>query len=126
MNMPRPLDLCHPHFITPLAHRSSKSDCSVERHDLVLCAVDQERRRGISALTEVREWGDGGDEVRWRRRRPGLAVGGADAVQQEGQAVAFFEEGQDELGAGVAGADPAEVVAVGGAGAGGVGFYLLV
>jgi len=126
MNMPRPLDLCQSYFTTPLAHCSGKSDRRVERHDLVLCAVDQERGRGVGAITEVREWGDGGDEVRGRRRGPGLAVGGTDAVEQKGKAVAFFEEGQDELGAGVAGPDPAEVAAVGGARAGGVGCYLLV
>lgn len=124
MNMPRPLDLCQSHLSTPLAHRSSKSDGRMERHDLVLCAVDQERRGGVGAITEVREWGDGGDEVRGRRRGPGFAVAGADAVQKEGKAVAFFEERQDELGAGVAGTDPAEVAAVGGVGAGGVGCYL--
>lgn len=124
MNMPRPLDFCQFHLTTPLAHRSSKSDGRVERHDLVLCTVDHERRGGVSAITEVREWGDGGDEVRGRRCGPGLAVARADAVQQEGKAVAFFEEGQDELGAGIAGTDPAEVAAVGGAGASGVGCYL--
>lgn len=81
MNMPRPLDLCHSHFSTTLAHRSGESDGRMERHDLVLGAVDQERGRGVGTITEVREWGDGGDEARWWRRGPGFAVEGADAVE---------------------------------------------
>lgn len=58
----------------------------------------------------MRERGDGGDEVGGWGRGPGFAVavgGGTDAVEEEGQAVAFFEEGEDELGAWVSGADPA-------------------
>ena len=58
--------------------------------------MDQERRRGVGAAAEVGERGDGGD------RGGGAVGGGADAVEEEGQAVAFFEEGEDELGARVA------------------------
>lgn len=81
MNMPRRFYLCQAHYPTPLAHRSGKSDGRVERHDLVLGVVDQECGRGVGAITEVCEWGDGDDEVRRWRRGPGLAVGGADAIE---------------------------------------------
>ena len=55
----------------------------------------------------MEEWGNGSHEVGGRRARPRFAVGGADAVEEEGKAIPFFEEGEDEFGAGIAGAYPA-------------------
>ena len=69
--------------------------------------MDEEGRRRVGALTEVEVRGNGSHEVGGRRAGPGFAVGGTEAVEEKGKAVAFFEEGEDELGAGVAGAQPA-------------------
>lgn len=77
------------------------------RHDLVFRAMDQEGRSGVGAGTQVGERGDGGYEVGRGRVGPVFAIGGTDSVQEEREAVAFFEEGEDELGAWVAGAHPA-------------------
>ena len=86
--------------------------------------MDQERRRGVGAAAELGHGRDGGDARGGRGRGPGTTIGGPDGVEEEGQAVAFFEEGEDELGARVAGAHPAQVAAVGGGGGCGVGCYL--
>ena len=54
--------------------------------------------------------GDGRDasyKVSGRRYRPRFVVGGADAVEEEREAMPFLEEGENELGAGVARSDPA-------------------
>ena len=107
MNMPHsshfPQSPSHPH----LPHHLTKRDRSAIRHDFVLRPVDQERRRGVAAATEVGERGDGSYEVCGRRRGPGFAVGGTDADEEEREAIPFFEEGQDELGAWITGAHPA-------------------
>lgn len=42
-----------------------------------------------------------------RRAGPRFAVGGTDTVEEEGKAIPFLEEGEDELGAGIARAHPA-------------------
>ena len=124
VNMPLPFNLRQPAPDTHLPERLRKRDRRVERHDLVLRTVDEERRRRVRAAAEMGERRDACDEGRGRRRRPERAGGRADAVEEEGKAVAFFEEGEDKLGAGVARVDPAEVAAVGGGGGGGVGCYL--
>lgn len=77
------------------------------RRDLVFGPVDQEGRCGVGASTEVGERGDGGYDVGRGGVGPGFAVGRTDAVQKERDAVSFFEEGEDELGAWIAGAQPA-------------------
>lgn len=41
------------------------------------------------------ERGNSGDEVGGRGRGPGFASSGTDAVEEEGQAVPFFEEGEN-------------------------------
>ena len=105
--MPYPLDLAQSPFDTHLPHRVAKGDGAGERRDFVLGAMDQEGRCRVGAPAEVEERGNGGDEVGGGRAGPGFAVAGTDAVEEEGEAVAFFEEGEDELGAGVAGAQPA-------------------
>ena len=69
--------------------------------------MDEEGGRGVGALTEMMEWGDGSHEVSGGRGGPRFAVGGTDAIEKEGKTVPFFEEGEDELGAWVAGAHPA-------------------
>lgn len=77
------------------------------RHDLVFRPVDQEGRCGVGAEAEVGEGGDGGYEVGRGGRGPGFAIGGTDAIEEEREAVPFFEEREDELGAWVARAHPA-------------------
>ena len=124
MDMPCPLDLCQAHIHTSFAHRSRKRDRCMEWHNLVPRTVDQERRSGISAVLEVRKRRDGGTEVRRRRRRPGSAIVGPNAVEKQGQTVALFEKGEDKLRARVPWADPAEVVALASGGSGVVGCYL--
>lgn len=96
----------------------------MEWHDLVPGAVDQERWSGISTVTDVRKRRDGRTEVRRRRCQPGSVVIGPDSVQEEGQTVPLFEEGEDQLRAGVPRADPAEVVTLVSGGSGVVGCYL--
>ena len=102
-----------------------KCDSSVVGHNLILGPVDQEGRCGVGALTEVGERGNVSHKVSRGRARPRLPVGGTDAVEEEGKAIAFFEEGEDELGAWVTGAHPAQVAAVGTVGTGAVVRYLL-
>ena len=68
--------------------------------------MDQEGRCRVRALTEVEERGNGSHKVGGRRAGPRFPVGGTDAVEEEGKAIPFFEEGEDELGAGVARAHP--------------------
>lgn len=67
------------------------------RHDFVVRPVDQKGRRRVSAATEMREGGYSSYEVGWRLGGPGPAVEGTDTVKEEGEAVAFFEEGEDEF-----------------------------
>lgn len=89
-----------------------------KRSHLVRRAVQQKGRGAVVAGAEARQGVDGGDEGRWRRGEETLPkrVRGEGAlwfwgqpVEEQGQADAFLEEGQDQLGAGVAGPDPAEV-----------------
>ena len=63
-----PLTFARPLLNTLLAHRYSKCGSRVNRHDFVLCAVDQEGRRDISAISELHKRRDGGEEVRRRTR----------------------------------------------------------
>ena len=95
MNMPHPFDFPQTSPDARLLQRFTKGDRSVIRHDLVFRAVDQERGCGVSAETEGGERGDGGYEVGRRRRGPGFAVGGTDAIEEEGEAAPFFEEGEN-------------------------------
>ena len=69
--------------------------------------MDQEGRCRVGALTEVEERGNGSHEVGSRGSGPWFAVGGTNTVEEEGKTIAFFEEGEDKLGAGVAGTHPA-------------------
>ena len=81
----------------------------LERSDFIPIAMDDESRYCVFPGLELRHGADGVDFPRGGRRGEG---GVGEAVEHDAQAVRFFEEGQDELGAGVAGADPAEVGAV--------------
>lgn len=98
--------------------------------------MDQEGGRRVGTFADMVEGGDGCYEVGGRGGGPGFVVigavgggerggrGGTDTVEEEWQAVAFFEEGEDELGPRVAGPHPAEVAAVGAVGGYGVVCYL--
>ena len=79
--------------------------------------MDHERRHGVASCFELRHGADGVD---FGPRGRGGQRGGRETVEHHAEAVAFFEEGEDELGARVARPDPAEIGAVG-AGGGVVG-----
>ncbi len=101
--MPHPLHLPQPPPHPHLPYRLTKRHRSMIRHDFVVRPVDQKGRRRVSAATEMRQGGYSSYEVGWRLGGPGPAVRGTDTVKEEGEAVAFFEEGEDEFWAGVAG-----------------------
>lgn len=67
---------------------------------------------------------NGGYELGWGRGRPESTVGGSKAIQKEREAIPFFEEREDKLGAWVTRAQPAQVAAIGGLGGYGVVGYL--
>ena len=71
--------------------------------------MDDESRCGVFSGLELRHGADGVDFPRGRWRGEG---GVGEAVEHDAQAVGFFKERQDELGAGVTGADPAQIGAV--------------
>lgn len=77
------------------------------RHDLVSGRVNQEGRCSVGAASQLRDGRDGGYELGRGRGRPGFIVGGSNAIQQEREAIPFFEEREDKLGTRVTRAHPA-------------------
>lgn len=81
-------------------------------HQLVLLAVDDERRSRIFPFEKLRQRVHGRDSI-----RPGAAlpVVARHAVEQNVEGVPFLEEAQNQLGARVPGSNPAETAPVAGA-----------
>lgn len=107
----------------------------MERDDLIFCSMYQTCRRFICAASDMREGRYGGYAVRRGGiKRREFVVGGAfvvvrrggrvNSVEEEGEPVAFLEEGEDELGTGVARAKPAQLMSIGARGGCGVIGYL--
>ena len=117
MDMPLPLHPPQPADHAAHLQLLHKRLAGPERRDLVPVRMDDERRHPIPSRFELRHGADGLD---FGQGGGCGEAGGREAVEHHAEAVALFEEGEDELGAGVARADPAEVRAVG-AGGGVVG-----
>ena len=112
MNVPHPFNLGETYLDSPLAHRPCERNSRMKGHNLVIRAVNQERWRGVAPIAKMCRRRNRSDEMCRRRRGPGFVAGRANAVEQERKAVTFLEQGEDQLGARVTGADPAEVAAV--------------
>lgn len=119
--MARSLNNTHPAPDARVPQRALESDRHGARHDVVVLAVHDERRDRVLARADTSERVD--------RIEPFLGGGGGEggavieeggrAVEQEGEGVRFLEEGENELGSGVFGTQPAQTGRF--AGTGGVG-----
>ena len=69
--------------------------------------MDQVGRRSAGAKSQLRDGRDAGYELAWGRGRLGFIVGGSKAVREHREAIPFFEEREDKLGARVTRAQPA-------------------
>lgn len=88
-----------PHAL--LLHRRLQHDRILHGRDLVLITMYEERRRGVSSATELRERTNGLDTFWWRSGQEGSGRGGrggplfaaGDVVQEEGKDGRFREDG---------------------------------
>ena len=69
--------------------------------------MDQVGRRRVGAKSQLRDGRDAGYELARGGGRPGFIVGGSKAIQEHREAIPFFEEREDKLGARVTRTQPA-------------------
>lgn len=86
----------------------------MERDNLVLFPVDKESWRCVLSTSYMRHGANGGDTLWiWLARQDGwVRQDGVEPVEYQWQACTFFEGREDELGARVAGTDPAKAFRV--------------
>ena len=93
-------------FDTVFLQRGDELYRRLKRRNLVFVAVDDERRCRVLPRAQLGHWADRRHALGIRRLAPTVCLVRLDAVEHERKAVAFFEQGKDELGARVAGPDP--------------------
>ncbi|KAI4150858.1 MAG: hypothetical protein L6R39_002138 [Caloplaca ligustica] len=102
MEMLRALHDQHPAIHPALLQRAGKSNGHTARHDIILGAVDAESRHLVLASADLSNGANSLDLLRGDRTRA------RQAVHEDIQAVAVFEEAQDEFGARVPARDLAK------------------
>lgn len=107
MNVPGSLHGSQSSSYSPLLQGASKGNRSVIWHDLVSGRVNQEGWCSVGAKSQLRDGRDASYKLAWGLGRPRFIVGGSKAIQEHREAIPFFEEREDKLGAWVTRAQPA-------------------